>query len=171
MTQTPDLPRDDAGVQRHPNGRFITPPKSPGRPVGPTEAEIIRAHLEPKKEAVLNKLAELAGLGDPRSMELFLRYFSPGARPEDEKIVVPGLESAATLEGKAAAIVAAVSKGQISAAAGMTALSLLEKVVRVVVADEHERRLKALEQARAPVLIREHVPTLGVDDSPFSEFA
>lgn len=141
-------------VTRGDNGRWLTPPKSPGRPAGPTEAELIRRHLAPKKSAVLDKLAELAGLGDPRSMELFLRYFSPGARQEDEKFVVPGLAQATTMEDKAEAIVAAVSNGQISAAAGEKALALLEKYVRVVVADEHERRLQALEQGRAQIAQR-----------------
>lgn len=142
-------------VVRTAGGQFLVPPRSPGRPAGPTEAELIRRHLAPKKTAVLDKLGELAGLGDPRSMELFLRYFSPGARPEDEKFVVPGLAQATTMEEKAQAIVAAVSNGQISAAAGEKALALLEKYVRVVVSDEHERRLQALEQGRAQIAQRQ----------------
>lgn len=136
-------------VQREDNGRWITPPRSPGRPAGPTESELIRRHLLPKKVEVLNKLAELAAAGEPRSLELFLRYFSAGARPEDERFVVPGLAQATTMEAKAQAIVAAVSNGQISAAAGEKALALLEKYVRVVVADDHERRLEAIERGRA----------------------
>lgn len=135
-------------VQRTPGGQFITPPRSPGRPAGPTESELIRRHLEPKKVEVLDKLAELAAAGEPRSLELFLRYFSAGARPEDERFVVPGLAQATTMEARALAIVAAVSSGQISAAAGEKALALLEKYVRVVVADDHERRLEAIERGR-----------------------
>src|SRR5690606_28497267 len=91
-------------VVREADGKFVVPPKSPGRPRGATESELIRAHLEPKKTAVLNKLAELASLGEPRAMELYLRYFSPGARPEDEKISVPGLAEAQDMQGKAEAI-------------------------------------------------------------------
>lgn len=141
-------------VVRTVGGQFVVPPKSPGRPAGPTEAELIRRQLQPKKIEVLSKLAELAVAGEPRSIELFLRYFSPGARQEDEKFVVPGLAEATTMEDKAEAIVAAVSNGQISAAAGEKALALLEKYVRVVVADEHERRLQALEQGRAQIAQR-----------------
>jgi len=150
------------GVARTAGGQFVVPPKSPGRPAGPTEAELIRRHLAPKKTAVLDKLGELAGMGDPRSMELFLRYFSPGARPEDEKFVVPGLAEATTMEDKAESILAAVSNGQISAAAGEKALALLEKYVRVVVADEHERRLQALEQGRAQLGQRKQVAALPI---------
>lgn len=139
----------DSIVQRTPGGQFITPPRSPGRPAGPTESELIRRHLTARKVEVLDKLGELAALGEPRSMELFLRYFSAGARPEDERFVVEGLAQATTMEAKALAIVAAVSNGQISAAAGEKALGLLEKYVRVVVADDHERRLEAIERGRA----------------------
>lgn len=145
-------------VTRQANGKFVVPPKSPGRPRGATESELIRQHLEPKKTAVLQKLAELASMGEPRSMELYLRYFSPGARPEDEKITVPGLAEAQDMQGKAEAIVLAVSRGQISAAAGEKALVLLERYVRVVVADDHERRLQAIEQGRAQVAKHKALP-------------
>ena len=147
-------------VVRTVGGQFVVPPRSPGRPAGPTEAELIRRQLEPKKVEVLSKLAELAAAGEPRSIELFLRYFSPGARAEDEKFVVPGLAQATPMEDKAEAIVAAVSNGQISAAAGEKALALLEKYVRVVVADEHERRLQALEHGRAQIAQRQPRGTL-----------
>lgn len=125
------------------------------RPVhrgGPSEGELIRRHLEPKKLAVLDKLASLAEQGDPRSIEVFLRYFSSGARTEDEKISVPGLAQAGTLEDKAQAIVNAVAGGAISAAAGTTALSLLEKFAKLVIADDHERRLQAIETGRSASL-------------------
>ncbi len=158
-------------VVRTVGGQFVVPPKSPGRPAGPTEAELIRRHLAPGKTAVLDKLAELAALGDPRSMELFLRYFSPGARAEDEKFVVPRLAQATTMEDKAEAIVAAVSNGQISAAAGEKALALLEKYVRVVVADEHERRLQALEHGRAQIGQRQPRGTLPAAPSTPTAFA
>lgn len=131
-------------------GHTVRPLARPGSGKD-TEAELIKRHLAPSKLKVLDKLAALAEAGDGKSMELFLRYFSPGARPEDERISVPGLAEAETLEGKAEAIVAAVSSGQISATAGERVLGLLEKLARVVVADEHERRLRALEQARGAI--------------------
>lgn len=147
-----------SNVVREADGRFITPPRSPGRPRGPTESELIREALQPKKAAVLAKLAELAALGEPRAMELFLRYFSPGARPEDERFVVPGLAQATTMEDKAGAIVAAVSNGQVSASAGERALALLEKYVRVVLVDDHERRIQAIEQGRSQVAKHKALP-------------
>lgn len=119
---------------------------------GEAEAVLIRRHLEPRKVEVLNKLGELAAAGDPRSIELYLRYFSPGARPEDEKISVPGLAEAGTMEEKAQAIVQAVSSGAISATAGTNALALLEKYAKLVIADDHERRLHAIETGRATAL-------------------
>lgn len=137
---------------REPDGRLLPGHalRSPGRPKGPTEADKIKAHLEPKKLAVLDKLAELAAAGDPRSIEVFLRYFSPGARPEDEKVVVPGLSEAPTLQAKATAILAAVASGHVSATAGDRLLAMLDRYGKAVVLDEHERRLQAIEGKGAP---------------------
>lgn len=120
-----------------------------GTTAAETEATLIRQALQPKKAAVLAKLSELAAAGDPRSMDLYLKYIAPPARPEDERITVPGLAESSTLEEKAQAVVRAVASGSISAAAGATTLALLEKYARLVVADDHERRLRAIEAGRA----------------------
>lgn len=117
-----------------------------GRPRGTGEADKIRKHLEPKKQAVLDKLSELAQAGDGRAQETFLRYFSPGARQEDEKVFVAGFATAPTLEEKAAAVMTAIAAGEISAAAGQRLLQSLELYTRIVTASDLEQRLKALER-------------------------
>ncbi len=124
-------------------------PRNRWRPGQVTEAEAIRKHLEPSKLKVLDKLTELAKAGDPRSIEVYLRYFSPGARQEDEKVQVPGLAEAPTMEAKAQAVIAAVAAGQISTAAGATALTLLDRYTKLILAADFDARLKALEQGRA----------------------
>jgi hypothetical protein len=119
------------------------------RPVhrgGETEAVLIRRHLEPRKVEVLNKLGELAAAGDGKSMQIFLAYFSPGARPEDERVDVPGFASAPTLERKSAAVMLAIASGEVSAAAGQRLLAALETHTRIVTAGEIESRLAALER-------------------------
>lgn len=145
---------DDNHVTRRPDGRFIKPPKSPGRPVGPTRAERIATFLEPHLEETLTKIAELAKLGDGKSAELMLKYLAPVARPEDERVNVPGFANAPTLKGKSAAVMSAIASGEVSAAAGQRLLGALETHVRIVSAHELEQRVQALETGRrAPVTI------------------
>lgn len=137
-------------TDREEGGRFVEghAVKSPGRPRGPSESEKIRALLEPKKEAVIRKLVELAEAGDPVSIRLVLERLAPVPRPEAEKVVVPGLKEAGTLQAKATAILSAVADGQISAEAGDRLLRMLDTYGKAVVLDEHERRLQAIENRR-----------------------
>lgn len=132
---------------RKDNGHFVPghAVKSPGRPRGLSAAEQVRAIIEPHKDEIIAKAVELAKLGDPVSMRLCLERLAPVPRPEDEKVVVPGLKGANTLQAKAAAILVAVADGQISATAGDKLLRMLDTYGRAVVLDEHERRLSAIE--------------------------
>lgn len=116
-----------------------------GRTPGPSRAERIATFLEPHLEETLTKLADLAKLGDPRSAELLLKYLAPVARPEDERVNVPGFANAPSLEGRSAAVMAAIANGEVSATAGQRLLAALETHVRIVSAHELEQRVQALE--------------------------
>jgi hypothetical protein len=105
----------------------------------------MRALIEPHKVEIIAKVVELAKMGDPVSLRLCLERLAPTPRQEAEKVVVPGLKEAATLQEKATAILAAVADGQISAEAGDRLLRMLDTYGKAVVLDEHERRLKAIE--------------------------
>ncbi|KWW37669.1 hypothetical protein [Cupriavidus metallidurans] len=131
-------------------GRFLPgqAPKSPGRPRGPSAADQIRTLIEPHKAEIIAKAVELAKAGDPASLRLCLERLAPVPRPEAEKVVVPGLREAPTLQAKATAILAAVADGQISAEAGDKLLRMLDTYGKAVVLDEHERRLQAIEGRR-----------------------
>lgn len=137
-------------INRNQDGRFVTghAVKSTGRPKGPSAAEQVRALIEPHKAAIIAKAVELAKMGDPASIKLCLERLAPIPRPEDEKVVVPGLADAPTLQAKATAILAAVAAGQISATAGDRLLSMLATFSKAVVFDEHERRLQEIEGKR-----------------------
>lgn len=119
--------------------------KSPGRPRGPSASEQVRDLIEPHKAAIIAKAVQLAKMGDPTSIKVCLERLAPVPRPEDEKVVVPGLKDAPTLKDKATAILAAVADGQISATAGDKLLRMLDTYGKAVVLDEHERRLRAIE--------------------------
>ncbi len=122
----------------------------PRRRGGPTDAELIRKKLAPHREAVLLKLIELAKAGDPRSQQLFLSYLAPPAKPEAERIVIAGFMAAATLEQKAAAILNAMATGAIGIDVAVQVLQAVGLYAKVGVADEMERRLRALEQRGNP---------------------
>ncbi|RVT53970.1 hypothetical protein [Rubrivivax albus] len=120
-------------------------PRDRWHPGKPTQAELIRKKLEPHREAVLDKAIDLARQGDPKSMTLVLQYLAPPARPEGERFNIPRLAQATTLQERADAIIEAVASAAISAETGAVALGLLEKYSKLIVVDEHERRIAALE--------------------------
>lgn len=135
---------------RLPDGKFRTghAVKSPGRPVGPTRAERLAEAIEPHITEIIQKAIELAKLGDPASMKLILERFAPIAKQDAERVIVDGFASAPTLELKAQAVMVAVANGQVTAEAGERLLRTLDAYARVVVADDHEKRLQAIETTR-----------------------
>lgn len=138
----------ETGVVRGEAGRWVKPPRSPGRPVGPTRAEKIATFLEPHLEGTLTKLAELAKLGDGKSAELLLKYVAPPARPDAERVQIPGFSDAPDLKSKAEAVLAAAATGHCSAEAAQKLLAVLDVYARAVHATEMEERLAALEAGR-----------------------
>ena len=138
----------DEVVERDEAGRWITPPKSPGRPVGPSHADLVRAVIEPHYREILDKAIELAKLGDPQAMKICLERFAPTPRPEAEKVIVPGLRDAPTLKGKALAIVHAAASGQISAEAADRLLTMLNTYARAVEVDDGLKQLKEMKSGK-----------------------
>lgn len=111
-------------------------------------AEQIRQMLLPDQPELVAKVVELAKLGEPVALRMCLERLAPTPRPEAEKVVVPGLKEAPTLQARATAILAAVADGQISAEAGDKLLRMLDSYGRAVVLDEHEQRLRLIEQGQ-----------------------
>lgn len=119
-----------------------------GRTPGPSRADRIAALVEPHIPEVLAKAIELAKLGDPQAQRLILDRYVPIAKQESERICVEGFATAPTLELKAQAVMVAVASGQVTAEAGERLLRTLDAYARVVVADDHEKRLQAIEDGR-----------------------
>jgi hypothetical protein len=78
-----------------------------------TRATLAAQHLEPHRVDVLNKLAEMAKSGDPRSIQLFLAY---AVGPAPHHIELTGADGAplqidnVTRRARIAAIVAAAKE-------------------------------------------------------------
>lgn len=135
--------RDSAGLFRP--GHSV----KGGRTPGPSRAERLAEAIEPHIPAILAKAIELAKLGDPASQKLVLERYAPIAKQDGERVVVDGFATAPTLELKAQAVMVAVAAGQVTAEAGERLLRTLDAYARVVVADDHEKRLQAIEAGRA----------------------
>ena len=120
-----------------------------GRPPGKTELERIRALIAPNREAIVATLVAGALVGDVKAAEALLDRLAPRPRPTGERVHVPGLREATTIQGKADAILAAVAGGGISAEAGRAALAMLADYAKVRAVDDLEARLARLEAAAA----------------------
>ena len=119
----------------------------------PAPGDAIRALIEPKKVEVITKLVELAIAGDPRSIELVLKYLAPPAKPDAERIAVPGLRDAPTIKAKAAAILVAVASGAVSVEAGERIFRKLDLHERAVTVAELADDVAALKRGRAVPLV------------------
>ena len=116
-----------------------------------SQAEQIRELLEPRRIELVARAAELALAGDPQCLKLCLERLAPTPRQEAEKVMVPGLADALTLKDKATAILRAVAGGAISAEAGDKLMRLLDTYRGAAIADDHEQRLRLIEQGKPPV--------------------
>lgn len=143
-------------VLRDERGRWIVPPRSPGHPRGPSRSERLRALVEPHERDLVDRLITLARSDDARAatraIVAALAYIAPPARPDAERIAVPGLADAKTLRDKAAAVIAAVANGDVSPEAGQKVLAMLDVLNRVAKLEDIEARLAALEGRKAQAI-------------------
>lgn len=145
--------------------------KSPGRPRGLSMAERIAQHIEPHRQEILDKAIALAKAGDPASMKLVLERLAPIPRQDAERVSIPGFAEAGTLQDKATAVMQAAATGHCSAEAAERLLRVLDIYAKAIVADEHERRLQALERGRAAPRAVEVLPASAVGSADFEDLA
>ena len=122
-----------------------------GRPVGARHKATLAAEalLDGEAEALTRKAIEAALNGDTVAMRLCLERILPARRSRPIQFVIPSLKSVADAGLVMAAIVEAVTAGQISPDEGAELSRLLESFVKVFEVSDLERRLRALEDAAA----------------------
>jgi uncharacterized protein YjaG (DUF416 family) len=122
-----------------------------GRPVGARHKATIAAEalLDGEAEALTRKAIEAALGGDTTAMRLCLERILPARRSRTVQFAMPGLKSAADAGTAMAAIVEAVSAGEISPDEAVELSRLVEGFVKVFEVSELERRMRALEEAVA----------------------
>jgi hypothetical protein len=102
----------------------------------PTEGDLIRAHLSPKKAKILDGVIARAEKGDSRAVDQFLRYLSPPAKSEFEFLVVPGMDECPDIPAKINLTVNAVAAGTISISQGREMMGLFELANRAATPGE-----------------------------------
>lgn len=121
---------------------------------GPGAADEVRALIAPQIGKTIAKLLELAEAGDPRSIELVLKYWAPSARPDAERIEVAGLRDAPTIREKSLCIIDSVSRGEISVEAGEKVQRMLDLHSKAVVLSDLAADVEALKRGKArPALL------------------
>jgi hypothetical protein len=148
---------DGREVVRGEGGRWLVPPKSPGRPKGSSQSELVRKLIEPHREVLIERALKLTESADPfaaaNALRIVLERLAPAPKQESEKIEVPGLADAATFADKCQAVIAAVASGDVSAEAGERVLRLMDVYRRAVEHDSLEQRIAALEKGRRATVI------------------
>ncbi len=118
-----------------------------GRPPGIRDRRhALRELIEPHARELIDKALELARAGDVAALRLLLERAVPPLRPVGQPAPFP-LAEGATPSDAARALVQAVAAGQLAPDVGHQLLGGLAAMVRVIDADEIERRLAALEES------------------------
>ena len=155
----------DGIVLRDDNGRWLA--GASGNPNGPRDelgrwapgasgnqgsprVRTLRAAARRAIEADLPQIIEAvkakALAGDMIAARILLDRCLPAQRPDSEPVVIEGLSEAVTLSDKAAAVIAAVARGEVAPEVGERLLIALAACAKVIESDELQRRVTALEE-------------------------
>lgn len=123
-------------------------PGNPGRPPGIRDKRTaMRDLLVPHAPELIAKAVEMAKGGDAGALRICLDRLIPPAKAKDDPVSLPGLTD--SLAENSREVIRALAKGDLTPEEAGTVLQALASQVRIIEADEIERRLAALEQAAA----------------------
>lgn len=138
-----------ASAGRNPDGTFAK--GNPGRPKG-TRFRITKAVeelLEGEAEKLSRKAIDLALEGDTTALRLCLERIAPPRKDGPVRFALPDIGNAQDAANAAAAVLTAVSEGDLTPLEGATVMGLVENYRRVLETSEFEKRIEALETNRA----------------------
>jgi hypothetical protein len=121
---------------------------NPGRPKGSKNATtlLMESLLDGQAQALTQKAIELALTGDMAALRLCLERVLPPRKDRPVTFSLPPIASASDAAKASAALVAAVSIGDITPAEAIELGRLLECYVRTLEVTEFEERLSKLER-------------------------
>ena len=128
------------------HGRFR--PGNPGRPKGARHKTTlaIEAILEGEAEALTRKAVELAKAGDTTALRLCLERLAPPRKDRPVHLTLPPLERVEDATAATAALLQAVTTGDLTPSEGEAVAKLIETHRRAVELVDVETRLTRLEQ-------------------------
>lgn len=134
MTETKNRPGWQPGQSGNPRGR---------KP-GSGQVAKLRGELAKQLPEIVNKVVEKALGGDMRAASLLLERVIPPMKAMDPAVVV-NLKGG-TLSDKARAVIDATGVGELTPGQSAQLLAAIASMATVVKADEHEERLKRVEE-------------------------
>lgn len=137
----------DAAAGRDAAGRFTS--GNGGRRLGCRNraTRIASKLIVGEARDIARRAVDLAKAGDPTCMRLVLSHLIPPTRQQSAERVKLDLPADATPAEQARAVVAAMTRGELSPDAGQQMLTAMSNAVRVIEAAELEERISRLEQA------------------------
>jgi hypothetical protein len=117
-----------------------------GRPPGIRDKRTaMRDLLLPHAPELVAKVVEMAKNGDAAALRICLDRLIPPAKSKDDPISIPGLTD--SLADNSRTVIKALAEGELTPEEAGTVLQALASQVRIIEADEIEKRLSALEQS------------------------
>jgi uncharacterized protein DUF5681 len=117
-----------------------------GRPLGIRDKRTaMRELLVPHAEALVAKAVELALSGDSTALRICIDRLIPAAKAKDDPVSLPSLTD--SLAHNSREVIKALAIGELTPEEAATVLQALASQVRIIEADEIDKRLTALEQA------------------------
>lgn len=143
-----------AGAAKKPRGRPFQPGQS-GNPDGgpkgaraPVYAALDAAAAEHMPE-IMRALVEKAKEGDPRAAELLMRRAWPERKGRPLSFALPVTAGAAGLAEAMGAVTEAMATGAMTPDEASAVAGVIEIHRKAIVTEDHEQRLKALEEGKA----------------------
>src|SRR5215510_7640296 len=124
-----------------------------GRPPGSRNktTRVDQDQLEKHAEGLFNRCVYLAHQGHPTALRLCIERLMPARRHRTVQFKVPPLKTLADVNVASESVVRDVAKGQLTPAEGQAVAGLVEGRRHVILTQEMEERIRALEQANQAV--------------------
>lgn len=115
-----------------------------GKPKGARDKRTaLRDLLQPHAAELVEKVVALAKAGDTTALRMCIDRLMPAIKAKDAPISINGLSGTLTEQGQA--VLAAMAAGDITPDEASTVMQAIAAQVRIVEADELEKRIAALE--------------------------
>ncbi len=108
----------------------------------------IEALLDGEAEGLTRKAVDLAMAGDTTALRLCLDRLCPPRKDRPVSFKLPPMKAPADAVAAMSALLAAVAKGDVTPGEAQTIAAVIEAQRRVIECEDHERRLRALEQVK-----------------------